>query len=79
MNKKDFLEIYKRLSTLERRQVVCVIDDQPCSWSVVDLEVRGNTEMSKRMLKQISNILDYPQMLGELKEKEKGAGKNGQL
>lgn len=59
LTKKDYLKIYKGLPPNEKRNVICVIDGEPCSWRVVDLEVRFNTKMSKKMLKQIGGILDW--------------------
>ena len=59
LTKKDFIKIYYGLPDCEKRSVICVIDNEPCSWKVVYWEVKGNTKLSKRMLKQIAKTIRW--------------------
>ena len=59
MTNKDFLRIYRNLPKGEKGMPICVLDEEPYSWNVVNIEVKGNTKMSKRMLRYISQILRW--------------------
>jgi hypothetical protein len=51
-----FLRVYPNLPIPERSQVIVIIGGEPCSWNVVYVEVKNNTELGVRMLEQMSRL-----------------------
>ena len=58
--KKDlrakFLSIYPNLPVPERSQVIVIINNEPCSWNVVYVEVKNNTKLGIRMLEKMHKL-----------------------
>ena len=59
MTGEDFLRIYKKLPEREKEMPICVVGGETYCWCGVNGEVKGNTKISKRMLKQISRTLRW--------------------
>lgn len=59
MDKEKFLRIYSRLPVAEKRMPAVIIDGEPCSWNVILMEVKRNTKIGKRMLRQLSRFEKY--------------------
>jgi len=54
--KSDFRKKYDSLDDTERGQVCCIINTsagapEPASWNVANVEVRGNTKLSEKILR----------------------------
>lgn len=51
-----FHHLYANLPLGVRNEIVCVIDDEPCTFKVVRLEVDQKTEMGDRMLELMDSL-----------------------
>ena len=69
MDRKKWNKVYNRLPKAEKRMPVVVIDGKPCSWNVVNTEVKCKTEMSERMLEQLTVYENALERMNETKVK----------
>jgi hypothetical protein len=53
MDISRFLKVYANLPARLRDQIVIVIDDTPMTWNAVYLELRGESELGKRILDKL--------------------------
>ena len=51
-----FFRVYHNLPLMERSGVVCVINGEPMSWKVVNIEVRGKTEIGQRAINKMARM-----------------------
>ena len=56
MSKDRFLKVYANLPEPEREQVIAIVDNKTYSWNVAFVEVSGNTELGKKILKKIEDL-----------------------
>lgn len=55
--KTRFLKVYSNLSINLRKEVILVIKEHgPITWDVAYTEVENNTELSEKILKDLSNL-----------------------
>ncbi len=56
MSKEKFFKAYANLPEPEREQVIAVVDDRPYSWNVAYNMISEDTELGKKILKQIEAL-----------------------
>ncbi len=54
--KTKFLNVYSNLPLNIRKEVIVVLDEQPISWNVAYLEISGDTELGKKILKKLEEL-----------------------
>lgn len=55
-NRERFLKAYANLPIPERSQIIVIIDKKPCSWDIAYNEITNDTELGKKMLKQLEAL-----------------------
>jgi len=55
-NEKDFLRTYANIPLGLRNDIILVIDGKTLTWNVSYLEVKGNTDISKKILEELKNL-----------------------
>ncbi len=50
------LQIYANLPLNQRNEIVVVIDGEPLTWNVVNIEVQNDTEKSKEILERLVEL-----------------------
>lgn len=56
MGKEKFIKIYSNLPLNLRREIITLIDEKPITWNVAYLEIRNNTELGKKILKNLEDF-----------------------
>ncbi|MBI2498896.1 hypothetical protein HYV88_01495 [Candidatus Woesearchaeota archaeon] len=56
MSKEKFIKIYSNLPLNLRREIITIIDKEPITWNVAYLEIRNNTELGKKVLKNLEDL-----------------------
>lgn len=51
-----FLSIYANLPLNLRKEVIAIIDDEPVSWNIGYLEVKGKTKKGDEILKKLKAL-----------------------
>ncbi len=51
-----FLQIYANLPLNQRNEIIVVIDGEPLTWHVVNIEVQNNTEKGKQILNKLVEL-----------------------
>ena len=55
--KEKFLKVYYNLPISLRREVVLVLEeDGPITWNVAYLEIKNNSELGEKILKQLEEL-----------------------
>lgn len=54
--KAKFLKVYSNLPLGVREEVVVVIDGEPLSWKVAQLEIEQNTKKGNEVLDQLNKL-----------------------
>lgn len=54
--RENFLMVYANLPLSLRDDIILVFEDQPITWNVAYLEVIADTENSKKILKDLSDL-----------------------
>jgi len=54
--RERFLKIYADLPLILRKEIILVIDDEPITWNVANIEVSNNTEKSRKILKRLEEL-----------------------
>ena len=52
----QFLRVYANLPLGIREDIICVLDNEPMSWSVVYLEIKSKTKISWRILDYLKEL-----------------------
>ncbi|NQU82425.1 MAG: hypothetical protein HQ539_00550 [Parcubacteria group bacterium] len=55
-NKERFLKIYANLPLNIRREIICVVDDEPVTWNASYLEIRNNTKIGEKILTKLADF-----------------------
>jgi len=56
MSKERFHAVYANLPLSLREQVVLVLDDEPITWKVANLEIIEDTKVGRRILKKLIEL-----------------------
>lgn len=51
-----FFKVYANIPLGLRDDIIVVIDGKPLTWNVVYLEVKENTDLSKKILEELKNL-----------------------
>ena len=54
--KERFYKVYANLPLNLRDEIILVIDDEPITWKVAYLEVKGNTNLGKQILEKLGAL-----------------------
>ncbi len=54
--RENFLKVYANIPLGLRDDIVLVIDDKPLTWNVAYLEVKEDTDFSKKILKELKDL-----------------------
>lgn len=54
--KENFLKTYSNIPLNLRDEIILVFEDKPISWNVAYIEVRANSEISKKILKELKEL-----------------------
>jgi len=55
-SRTKFLNIYSNLPLNIRKDIIVVLDMDPITWNVAYLEVKGDTEKGKEILKKLEQL-----------------------
>lgn len=56
MSKEKFIKIYSNLPLNLRREIITLIDEKPITWNVAYLEIKNNTALGKKILKNLEDL-----------------------
>ena len=56
VTKEQFLQAYANLPLGGRKEIILVIDSQPITWNVANLEVSENTKLGKQILIKLEKL-----------------------
>ena len=56
MDISRFLNVYANLPDRIKHQIVVVVDDKPMTWRAVYLELKQESELGKKALKQLEEM-----------------------
>jgi hypothetical protein len=56
VTKEQFLQVYANLPLGVRKEIILVIDSQPITWNVANLEVSENTKLGKQILIKLEKL-----------------------
>lgn len=56
ITKEKFLQVYSNLPLGVRKEIILVIDNQPITWNVANLEISENTKLGKEILKKLEKL-----------------------
>ncbi|HBE90781.1 MAG: hypothetical protein A3E37_02735 [Candidatus Andersenbacteria bacterium RIFCSPHIGHO2_12_FULL_46_9] len=56
MDKERFFKVYANLPLNVRDQVVVVLDGEPITWRVANLEIVEDTESGRQILEKLANL-----------------------
>ncbi|MBU2099953.1 hypothetical protein KKG83_04670 [Candidatus Micrarchaeota archaeon] len=51
-----FLDLFVNLPIPLRREIIVVIDNQPISWNIAYKEIKAETKLGKRILKELDTL-----------------------
>ena len=51
-----FLKVYANLPLNIRREIVCVLEDEPITWNVAFLEIRLGTKIGEEILNKLKEL-----------------------
>ena len=54
--REKFLKVYANIPLGLRGDIILVIDGKPLTWDVAYLEVKENTDLSKKILEDLKNL-----------------------
>ena len=54
--REKFLKIFANLPIAVRSEIIAVLDEQPMTWNVCYLEVKGKTKLGDRILKYLTKL-----------------------
>lgn len=54
--KENFLKTYSNIPLNLRDEIILVFEDKPISWNVAYIEVKANSEISKKILKELKEL-----------------------
>ncbi len=54
--KAKFLKIFGNIPENLRGDIIAVIDEKPYTWNVAYIEIRNDTELGKKILKELEII-----------------------
>ncbi len=54
--REKFLKVFANVPLGLREDIILVLDGKPLTWNVAYLEVKENTELSKRILKELQEL-----------------------
>jgi len=55
-NKDSFFQVYAGLPLNLRNEVILVVNDEPITWRVAYLEIKGETKLGKRILEKLKAL-----------------------
>jgi len=55
-NKDKFFKVYANLPLNLRREIILVIDDEPITWQIAYLEIKGETKLGKQILEKLEAL-----------------------
>ena len=56
VTKEHFLQVYANLPLGVRKEIILVIDSQPITWNVANLEVSEDTKLGKQILIKLEKL-----------------------
>ena len=57
MNRKaKFFQIYANLPLSLRKEIIVVINDEPITWNVANIEIEANTKIGEKILNKLINM-----------------------
>ncbi len=56
VTKEQFLQVYANLPLGVRKEIILVIDSQPITWNVANLEVSEDTKLGKQILIKLEKL-----------------------
>ncbi len=54
--RENFLKVYSNIPLNLRNDIILVLEDKPLTWNVAYLEVKANTEVSFKILKELREL-----------------------
>ncbi len=54
--RENFLKVYANIPLGLRDDIILVFEDKPLTWSVIYLEVKANTDLSSKILKELKEL-----------------------
>ena len=54
--REDFLKVFANIPLGLRDDIILVFEDKPLTWSVIYLEVKANTDLSNKILKELKEL-----------------------
>ena len=55
-NKDKFFKVYANLPLNLRNEIILVIKDEPITWRVAYLEIKGETKLGKQILEKLKAL-----------------------
>ncbi len=56
VTKEQFLQVFANLPLGVRKEIILVVDSQPITWNVANLEVSENTKLGKQILIKLEKL-----------------------
>ncbi|MBL7150803.1 hypothetical protein ISS86_02645 [Candidatus Microgenomates bacterium] len=53
---ENFFKVYANLPLNLRSEIILVIDDEPITWRVAYLEIKGKTKLGKQILEKLEAL-----------------------
>ena len=54
--REDFLKVYANIPLNLRDDIILVFEDKTVTWNVIYIEVKSNTDLSTKMLKELKEL-----------------------
>ena len=55
-SRERFLKVYADIPIAVREEIIMVLDEKPITWNAAFVEVKNNTENSKRILQTLEKL-----------------------
>lgn len=52
----DFLKLYANLPLGTRKEIICVLDDEPMTYGVCYMEIKNETKLSEEILRYLERL-----------------------
>lgn len=54
--REDFLKVYANIPLSLRDEIILVFEARPLTWNVIYIEVKANTDISHKILKELKDL-----------------------